>query len=204
MKNKIDVVYDELRKSWHNTYTQIVNLKNTFLCTLISAIENVAGPGHYIRLDCVLDSVFKYEDNDAEIIGVKIYANEIYLLEEELGWLPLSDFEYYDELDTDTIIRYFFDSNNLIVRCDDSDTNTQEHTDNNILYVVTVVENDKCFVNSVYKNRNDAAICIEKIAESYAHYKKLKATETNKDFIVLCNDKADYNVKISIDEVLMY
>lgn len=201
MKNRLKAAYDELKKSWHNTYTEIIGLKNTFMYKLVSAIENVAGPGHYIRFDCVLDSVFKYEDDVAEIIGIKIYADEIYLLENHLGWLPLSDFDYCDLADNQQIISCIFDGNNLIVRCDDEDdTDTPKNTTAGFVYVVNVNDNGRCWTNSVHTTKEKALDCANWLANEYVESSGLSISHKTENDIVLSNKSEQDNVIISVTE----
>jgi hypothetical protein len=199
MKNKIEDTRKKLYNSLNNLNEQITVLKNTFFCELISAIENIAGPGHYIRFDVVCDDVFEYEYNVAEIIGVKVYADEIFLLENDNGWIPLNDFDYED-YELDTFIRYCFDSNNLIARWDTDDTDTPKNTTTGFVYVVNVNDNGRCWTNSVHTTKEKALDCANCLANEYVEPSGLSISHKTENDIVLPNKSEQDNVIISITE----
>lgn len=205
MKNKINDARNKLCNSFNNLQEQICTLKNTFLCELISTIENIAGPGHYIRFDVVCDDVFEYEYNVAEIIGVKVYADEIYLLENDEGWIPLHDFEYED-YNLDTFIRLCFDSNNLIVRCDthepdidDINTNNTVYNVDIVVYCVNISEQNRTYVESMYPTKEDAQNRANYIARNkYVLKNGLRIVDETSDYITLAGTSPVDDVKISI------
>ena len=181
---------------------QIKNLKQLFICELITAVKQITGQGCYIEFDTLDTETFTLNGNCCEIGGVKVDNNKLYFYEVDFGWIELNELEF-EIYDLYNLLLIAFSENSQIVplplESDTEDECVDQNNDNikQDTYVVMIREcynkgkYDSVSVGGVATNMDDAQSKMDMVAQEIMCKKNVYIYSSTTDTVNLYYTKDD-------------